>query len=394
MRHPRRLRTSLLRPVALLCAAATALSGCTFRWNAQAGAGRGDIVIGASLALSGPLAVTGVVGSGAQAYFSRVNAEGGVNGRKIDFQVLDDAYDASRLTANMRRLVEQEHAALVLSFGGAAISTRPYLGERKVPLIALAGQTPFSDVRSFPYARAWWPDIAVEGKIAGTFLKNRFPGAKAGLLGLNNDLTPSQANGLRAAGLALTKTIKVAPSVVDLGPQVNELRGAGVDVLFLSVGGAAQSAVLRLMDQVGYHPKIMLYSAQSEYTGTLTPAGPAAKGVYTAQWAKDPSDPRWAADPAVRQFKTDMARYGHAADSGKLLALNGYGAAAAVVAALRKAPALDGKGFLKGWDGLHGTADPALLPGMSLDGGSDGRLVRSYRVQQFDGRTWHFEDAS
>ncbi|GLZ12017.1 hypothetical protein Acsp04_22520 [Actinomadura sp. NBRC 104425] len=175
---------------------------------------------------------------------------------------------------------------------------------------------------------------------------------------------------------------------------MNELRGAGVDVLFLSVGGAAQSAVLRLMDQVGYHPKIMLYSAQSDYTSTLTPAGPAAKGVFTTQWAKDPSDPRWAADPAVRQFKKDMAEYGHAADSGKLLALNGYGAAAAVVAALRGAPSLDGKGFLEGWDGLHGAVDPALLPGMSLNGGSDGRLVRSYRVQRFDGRTWRFEDPS
>ncbi|WP_106400947.1 ABC transporter substrate-binding protein [Actinocorallia populi] len=392
MRVTERVRRPLLRATALLSALTLAVSGCTLRWNAQEGTGRGDIVIGGSFALSGPLAVTGVVGAGAQAYFSRVNAEGGVRGRKIRFQLLDDAYDTSRLTANMRRLAEQDGATLVMAFGGPAISIRPYLASRKVPMVALAGQSPFSDVRAFPYARAWWPDIAQEGRIAGSFLKSEFPGAKAGLLGLNNDLTPSQAAGLESAGLTLAKTIKVAPNVVDLGPQVNELRAAGVDVLFLSVGGAAQSAVLRLMAQIGYHPKVMLYSAQSEYTTTLKPAGPAAEGVYTTQWAKDPADPRWADDPMVRQFTADMDEYGHSVDRDKLLALNGYGAAAAVVEALREAPDLTAEGFLESWDSLRGAPNPALLPDLSLNGGPDGRLIRTYQVQRYDGRTWQREN--
>jgi ABC-type branched-subunit amino acid transport system substrate-binding protein len=373
----------------LLLTAACSGRGGDSSDSASGSASDAPIVIGASFPLSGPLAGAAAVADGAKAYFEHVNADGGVNGRKIDYQLLDDAYDPARQADNARQLVEQDHADVVLTFGGISSATAPYLNGKQVAQVAFGTQAALSDTDATPFTRGWFPDGSWEGHVVGQTIKAQSPNAKVGVLGINNDLTTSQVAGLTAAGVTPAKVLTVAPGVVDLTSQLNELRGAGVDTLFLAVVGPAQSATLRTMADIGYRPTTYLYSAASDFATSTGPAGlPNVTGAYTAQYFKDPADPRWADDEGVKAFRADVGKYGDAKNADSYLAIEGYGAAAAVVSVLEQSGGQGGAAFTKAWDAVDGVDNPALLPGMQLSAGPGKRLVHQYRVLKFDGSSW------
>lgn len=351
----------------------------------------GPIMVGGSFPFSGPFAASGALSRGAQTYFAKVNADGGVGGRQIEYVVEDDGYDPARLAANARKLVEQDEVDVLMSFGGTNISIQPYLNQQQTFHMVLAGNTPFSNVEEFPYTHAWWPDIAWEGAITTEYVLENFPGKKLGLLGLNNDLSTSQQAGIEKAGGKLDKIITVAPGQADLSAQVNEMRSAGVEVLFFTIAGPGEIAALKYMKQVGYAPTIVMYSGASSRKAVITPAGlDTVTGVISAQWLKDPGDPKWADDADVVAYRADVAEFGAetSADAEDQLTLNGYGAAAALVEAITAAGSSEPDALNTAWGELKGIDNPALQPGSQLDAGPGGRLVYDYRLTRFDGTSW------
>jgi ABC-type branched-subunit amino acid transport system substrate-binding protein len=358
--------------------------------SAPAAAGSDEpIVVGMSFPLSGPLAGAAAIADGAAAYFEQVNADGGIGGREIEYQVLDDGYDPARQADNARQLVDRDGADVVVTFGGLAAATAPYLNSAEVAQIVPATQSVFSDVEATPFTRGWFPDSAWEGQVIGQHIQQEQPGATVGVLGLNNDLTTSLVDGLTAGGSTPAKVLTVAPGVVDLSSQLNELRGAGVDTVFMSVVGPAQPATLRTMADIGYQPATYLYSAGSDLATSIGPAGPDnVTGALTAQYFKDPADPRWADDEGVQAFRTDIAEYGDAKNADSYLAIEGYGMAAAITAVLEESGGEGGQAFLDAWDGLDGVENPAILPGMQLSGGPGGRVLHQYQLLEFDGTSW------
>ncbi len=369
-------------------------AACSGRGDDSAGAGSSGssdepIVVGMSFPLSGPLAGAAAIADGAAAYFERLNADGGVDGREIDYQVLDDGYDPARQADNARQLVAQEDADVVVTFGGLAAATAPYLNGEEVVQIVPATQSVFSDVEATPFTRGWFPDSAWEGQVIGQHITEQTPDATVGVLGLNNDLTTSLVDGLTAGGATPAKVLTVAPGVVDLTSQLNELRGAGVDTVFMSVVGPAQPATLRAMADIGYQPATYLYSAGSDLATSVGPAGPDnVTGALTAQYFKDPADPRWADDEGVQAFRADIEEHGEAANAESYLAIEGYGMAAAIAAVLEESGGEGGQAFLDAWDGLDGVENPAVLPGIELSGGPGGRVLHQYQVLEFDGTSW------
>ncbi|MGR7027614.1 ABC transporter substrate-binding protein [Geodermatophilus sp. URMC 62] len=355
----------------------------------SSGADDSPIVVGMSFPLSGPLAGASAVADGAAAYFERVNADGGIDGREIQYELLDDAYDPARQADNARQLVEQDDADVVMTFGGIAAATAPYLNAQEVPQIAFGTQATFSDTDATPFTRAWFPDGNWEGQVVAQDIQAENPDATVGVLGINNDLTTSQVDGLTAAGVTPDQVLTVAPGVVDLTSQLNQLRGAGVDTLFLAVVGPAQSATLRTMAEIGYRPTTYLYSAAADFATSIGPAGlENVTGARTAQYFKDPADPRWADDEGVQAFRADVEEYGDAANADSYLAIEGYGAAAAVVSVLEESGGEGGTAFTDAWDAVDGADNPAVLPDMELSAGPGSRLVHQYRVLEFDGTSW------
>ena len=385
-----RHRRPLLTVVALASVTALALAGCSPRGGESQAEVADDspIVIRGSWPLSGPLAAIGAAAGGAKAYFDAVNADGGIDGREIDFDVLDDAYDPARLVSNNKEFVEKDEAIAVINFGGISIPARPAINEAGVAQIVQAGNSAMSDVDGFPYTRAFWPDVTWEGHLQADYITENFPNAKVGYVGFNNDLTDSQVAGLAAGGVEPVKIIALPPGQADVASQVTELQAAGVDVLVATLGAPTMGALLSYLGQIDYHPAVFIGSTSADAQTTVIPAG--AENVtdaYSYQWFKDPVDPAFADDEAIQQFRDDLEEYSPDTEP-TALSLHGYGIAAAIVTALREADEISSDGFLASWDSLSGADNPMLVDGAALTAGPGGRLIYEYQLKQFDGETW------
>ncbi|MFI7705197.1 ABC transporter substrate-binding protein [Nonomuraea sp. NPDC049480] len=384
-------RSKKVMAMAAMTALAVVLAGCSGRAASSPGAadGSGDIVIRASYPLSGPMVSAGASASGAKAYFDAVNAAGGVDGRKIDFKVADDAFDPARMVSNNRQFAERDKATIVINFGGISVAARPPLNAAHVAQIVQGGEKELSDVQNFPYTRAFVPDIAWEGELQGRYIAKNIPKAVVGFLGFNNAFADSQLAGLAAAGITPVKAIRVPPGQGDLSSQVTELKAAGVNVLVVTHGPPTIGALLSHMGQIKYKPTIFIGSPYADFASTVKPAGAEnVAGALSYHWFKDPQNPALSDDKALAQYRADMAKYAPSADAGQTFTFTGYGLAAAIVSALRSAKEISSDGFLSAWGSLSQEENPLLIDKASLTGEKDGRLVHQYQLHEFDGKSW------
>ncbi|WP_177212671.1 ABC transporter substrate-binding protein [Geodermatophilus ruber] len=383
---------------------ALALSGCrggsedpTDGGGGGGNAAEGEpITIGGSFPFSGGLALYGGLSQGAQAYFEQVNADGGVNGREIEYTALDDGYDPSRLASNARQFVEQEGVFAVVSFGGTNLAIRDYMKTQGVPHFVMAGNAALSEIESHPHTRAWWPDIRLEGAITAHAILEQNPDAQIGVMGFNNDITVSQIEGLteglgdQADQLIAEETYP--PSATDLSAQINRLQAAGVDTVVAALGGPVGVSALQYMDQIGWDPDIYNYSNASAIETLTANAGAAADGLHSVQWLKDPADEQWADDEGIQAFQDAVEQYGDGASPNDMLVLNGYAWAQALVAVLESmGDDITQEGLIEAWDNLESTENQATLPDVQMEAGPDGRLIHSYKLTTWDGSTWQIE---
>ncbi|MGQ4615666.1 ABC transporter substrate-binding protein [Nocardia sp. R7R-8] len=352
------------------------------------GSSSNPIVVASSFPMSGPFAPIAAISKGAAAYFDKVNAEGGVNGRKVKYVAYDDGYDPGRAAANVRRGVDQDTAQAFLTFGVPGEVVRPYLNQRKVFNVAWSGSTQFSQVDKFPYSHAWWPDLTAETAVVAQYVGKESPKSKVGVLTLNNDLADAAEAGFTAGGVTPEVFLKVPPSQQDNTAQVAQLKSAGVDVLYLALGAPQMVPTLKYMAQIGYRPKTFVYSITVNHTSLLDPLTPKiSEGLHAALWLADPADPGWVSDPGIQSYKKDIAAHGAGADADDMLVLNGFAGAAALVAAMKNAQTQDADGYNAAWNAMKGVPAPGLI-GATLNSGPGGRLVYRYQVTEFDGARW------
>ncbi|WP_426527279.1 ABC transporter substrate-binding protein, partial [Streptomyces sp. MH13] len=112
------------------------------------GASDTEIKIGNIMPYSGPASAYGVIGKTEQAYFNKINAEGGINGRKINFTQLDNAYSAPKAVEQSRKLIEDVGVLAEVGTIGTApnVAIQKYLNAKQVPqLFITAGGRRFND---------------------------------------------------------------------------------------------------------------------------------------------------------------------------------------------------------------------------------------------------------
>jgi branched-chain amino acid transport system substrate-binding protein len=360
-----------------------------------------EIKIGGSFPFSGPFAVFGNTSKAIEAYFTCINEDGGVNGRQIVYSAADDAYDPGRLAANARKAVEQDQVAAFMSFGGTNVAIQPYMNEQEVPHIVLAGNTEFSRVDEFPYTHAWWPDLTWEAEYTTQFVMDnpdRFPSPEIGLISLNNTLADSHIQGtVNALGdQAATvfpeeNRLRVEAALADWTSQLNQLRAAGVNVLYMNPGNAGQVNALKYIDQIGWDVKVVIYSNSASFKAVLEPVGlEAAKGIYTPAWLKDPADPQWEDDEGMKRYLEVIESCGTEVDAEQSLTANGYAAAQAVVQVLESLgeDEITGEAINEAWMSVEGEEGDVLMPGSTLTAGDSGRLIHYYQMLQFNGTTF------
>jgi branched-chain amino acid transport system substrate-binding protein len=377
-------RTFLLIVAALAASSAVVMTaGATS--SATPGVTAKSILIEGTYPLSGPASGYAPIPAGMAAYFSYVNAHGGVNGRQINFKYADDGYNPANTVQLTHKFVEQDHAFAIVGGLGTEPQTavRQYLNDNKVPQLFVAtGATTFDrDWSIYPWTIGWQPDYEAEGSIYGKYIVKNLPNAKLGILYQNDDYGNDYLRGLKA-GL----TAQHAPQIVATAPydlstsppaaQVAALKAAGADtfVIFATPTPTIQAYVIAT--KLGWTPAHVITNSVSATDTFLTLATKSGStitnGTLTVNYLLDPSNPIYNKAPGMKLYRSIMAKYdpkGNASDS-----LNLYGVAKAwnVVQVLKAAGKnLTRAGLMKAARNMNYSAstknaDPFALPGVRI----------------------------
>src|SRR3954452_16998578 len=234
----RKLTTTAFALVLTLVVGSTAAIAGTARGGGDPGLTSSSILLGATAPLTGPSSQYASISRGAEAYFKYVNPKGGVNGRKIEYKVLDDGFNPAETVALTRQLVEQDKVfALFNSLGTAEnLAVRPYLNQMKVPqLFVASGATTWGrDYADYPYSIGFQPSYQAEGWVYGKYLARTAPGATIAVLFQNDDYGKDLLSGLKR-GLQRSKARVIAAQPydadgpIDLSSQVAKLKASGAN---------------------------------------------------------------------------------------------------------------------------------------------------------------------
>jgi ABC-type branched-subunit amino acid transport system substrate-binding protein len=268
------------RAAAAAAALALLLSGCGGDDGDGGGGGgaAGDttgvtadsIKIGSHYPLTGPAAPGySKIGPAAKAYFDYVNEKGGVNGRKIDFKYLDDAYNPANTVQVVRELVLQDKVFAIMGGLGTPTHTKvvDFLNQSKVPdLFVASGCLCWNEPDEHPYTFGWQPDYYVEGKILGQYVKENFAGKRVAYFSQNDDFGGDGVRGLDEfipeEQVVTRQTYQ--PGNTNIGPQVTAIAQSKADVV-VSFSIPAYSALLKLGTlKAGINPQLVISSVGAD----------------------------------------------------------------------------------------------------------------------------------
>jgi len=362
-----------------------------------------EIKVGQTIAYSGPASAYGQLGKAEDAYFKWLNAKGGVNGRKITFITLDDGYSPPKAVENARKLVESDQVAVVFNVLGTPLNTaiRPYMNQKKVPqLFIAAGATTFNDPQHFPWTMGWQPNLQAEATFYAQHLLKSKPDAKVAVLYQNDDFGKDLLNGLTTALGDKAKTMIVdAQNFQATDPTIDSqmitLKNSGADTLFLFTYAKQAAQAIGKMDDLAWKPVTYLHLGAASVGATFKPAGlDKSKGILSAGFMKDVTDPKWADDPDVRTWLAWMKDNLPMADINDSLNVAGYAYAQTLEQVLRQAgDDLTRENIMKQAASLKDFRLGLLLPGSLINTSpTDYRVIRYMKLQRFNGRSWDFVD--
>ena len=179
---------------------AASSSGALAQKKYDTGATDTEIKIGNIMPYSGPASAYGVIGKTEAAYFKKINAEGGINGRKINFISYDDAYSPPKAVEQARKLVESDEVLFIFNSLGTPSNSaiHKYMNSKKVPQLFVAtGATKWNDPKDFPWTMGWQPNYQSEAQIYAKYLLKNKPDAKIAVLYQNDDYGKDYLKGLK-----------------------------------------------------------------------------------------------------------------------------------------------------------------------------------------------------
>jgi branched-chain amino acid transport system substrate-binding protein len=199
-----------------------------------------EIKIGNTAPYSGPASAFGVVARTEEAYFRKINDEGGVNGRKIVFLSYDDSYSPPKTVEQTRKLVEGDEVLLVFNALGTATNSavQKHLNARKVPqLFVSSGAAKWNDPNKFPWTMGFSPSYESEGRIYAEHLLREKQDTKIAVLYQNDDFGKEYLKGLRGGLGDRAASMIVAEEAFDVSePTIDshivKLKSVGSDVFF------------------------------------------------------------------------------------------------------------------------------------------------------------------
>jgi branched-chain amino acid transport system substrate-binding protein len=398
------LRRTLAAPfglVAVLLVAFPAAVAGTERETAAPGVTPTSLLLGGTAPLSGTASAYGSVARGADAYFKYVNARGGVHKRTITYRYVDDAHDPAQTVVATRRLVEQDKVFAIFNSLGTEhnLATREYLNASKVPqlFVASGAMTWGRDAARYPQAIGFQPSYQAEGWVYGTYLARTKPRAKIALLAQNDhygrDLLVGLKRGIQrsAARIVAAETYEVAAP--DVQSQIAKLKASGADTLVLFATPTYVIQSYEYANRLGWRPLVInnaLSAAHVMLTASERGGNKTVNGSVSVVFLKDPTDPAWRNDAAMRLYRSIMARYAKRANANDVNHVYGMAVAHALVEVVKKAgPNLTRAGVLKQARSLSIPASPFLLPGIQVrTKGVDQFPIEQVLLQRWEKGRW------
>ena len=363
----------------------------------DSGADDKTIKIGTTAPLSGPVSAFAQIAKSAEAYFRKVNDEGGINGRRIQMMIADDAYSPPKTVEQTRRLVESDEVLLI--FGGVGTPTNSavhkYLNDRKVPQLFLgSGAAKWDDPKNFPWTVGWQPTYRDEAIAYAKYIKASHPNAKVGVLYQNDDLGKDYLKALEE-GLGSTEAIVARAAYETSAPtvdtQILQLKTAGSDVVLVAATPKFAAQAIRKIGEIGWKPTTIISNVSASISGVLEPAGKDnSTGVISSQYLKDSTDPALKDDAGYKEWVAFMDRYLPDANKSDWLNVYGYTIAQTLVAVLKAAGNdLTRANVMKQATSIRNLHLPMLINGTAVSNSPERYTpMTSLQLIRYDGTRW------
>jgi branched-chain amino acid transport system substrate-binding protein len=357
-----------------------------------------EIKIGNIMPYSGPASAYGVIGKTEEAYFKKINAEGGINGRKINFISYDDGYSPPKAVEQARKLVESDEALLVFNPLGTANNTaiQKYMNSKKVPQLFVAtGATKWNDPKDFPWTMGWQPSYQSEAHIYAKFLMKEKPDAKIAVFYQNDDFGKDYLKGLKDALGAKASMITAEESYETSEPTIDnhivKLKATGADVFISITTPKFAAQAIKKLAEIDWKPMHIVSNVSSSVGGVMKPAGfENAQGILSAAYAKDGADPQWDNDPGMKKFFAFLEKYYPEGNKLDASVVYGYGASQSMVKVIEMCgDNLTRENVMKQAASLKDFAPDTLLPGVKINtSATDFAPIEQLQMQRFKGEKW------
>jgi len=362
------------------------------------GASDTEIRIGNIMPYSGPASSYGVIGKSEAAYFNKINADGGVNGRKITFISYDDAYSPPKAIEQARKLVESDEVLLIFQALGTPSNSaiQKYMNGKKVPqLFVASGATKWGDPKNFPWTMGFQPNYQSEGRIYAKYILQHFPKGRIAVFWQNDDAGKDQFKGLKdglgdKAGMIIAdKSYEVSDPSID--SQIVALHDSGADIFFSWAAPKGSAQAIRKVGELGWKPTFFLANTATSVAGVLKPAGlQYAKDIISTAYLKDPTDPAWRNDPGVRTWQAFMDQYYPDGDKTNANNVYGYVQAQAMVQVLKQCgDNLTRDNVMKQAASLKNFHTDMMLPGIDVNTSAEDYFpIEQMQLMTFNGEAW------
>jgi ABC-type branched-subunit amino acid transport system substrate-binding protein len=359
-----------------------------------------EIKLGQTMPYSGPISALSTVGKAQSAYFDMINAEGGVNGRKIKLISLDDGYNPAKTVEQTRKLIEDEGVLALFSPLGTVTNEaiHKYVNDRKVPHLFIANNLlRFSDPENYPWTiPSIRPSFYHEAKAYAQYILRNRPNAKIAILHVNEDTGKEYLTGLREGLGARAQSMLIAEATLDvfdpsIDSQIIALHSSGADTLVTIAGPKHCAMAIRKLYDLQWKPLHIVPFFCSALKAVLASVGyDKAEGLVSSAVAKDPADPQWRDDPATREYLAWAKKWFAHADELDWDNVLSYSAAQLMVHVLRQCgDDLSRDNLLRQATNVKDLQLPMMLPGIKVDlSPTDYLPVESMQMIRFDGKRW------